>query len=572
MLKLKHTPLWQLLSPIKYRMSVAALLQILASLCSLIPYAALLALSQALFSGEKQAALQALFYFVMGLGLHSGLGAIALWLTHIADHRLQALLRSKLISKLAKLPLSWFNHHASGEIRQLIQEDVESLHQLVAHTLVEMLAATLTPLMGIGFCFYLDWKLGIAATAPLLLYLILFSLCARYDMRGIMEEINRHLQKVSATITEYVNGVAVLKIFAKSEMGYSRFDEASSDFYQRFSTLVQPAMRAQGIALCALSAPVIIIIMSATAFLPQAPAPEHILIATLIALFVPGTLMTLALSSQVRAAAQGAAQRIYAFLQQAELTNAKTIVPLSAIPHLRVSNLSFGYAEHRILEHINADFPPKTHSAIVGSSGAGKSTLAALLARFQDIEAGSISLDGQELRHIPLSQLQETIGILGQQAPLLHASIADNIRLGKSASEEQLIAAAKRACIHERIMQLEKGYDSIIGTEARLSGGEIQRIHLARLILHAPPIIIFDEATAATDPLTQQMLSQAIEELTQQHSIISISHRLASIAHADQILVMDKGRIVEQGKHSELLAKKGLYYQLWHSQHTSEQV
>lgn len=572
MLKLKHNPLWQLLSPIKYHMTLAALLQILASLSSLIPYAALLSLSQALFSGEKQAALEALFYFVMGLGLHSGLGAIALWLTHIADHRLQAQLRAKLINKLAKLPLAWFSHHPSGKTRQLIQEDIESLHQLVAHTIVEILAATLTPLMGIGFCFYLDWKLGIAAITPLLLYLMLFSLCARYDMRGIMEEINSHLQKVSTTITEYVNGIAVLKIFAKSEMGYSRFNEASSDFYQGFSTLVQPAMRAQGIALCALSSPIIIIIMSTTAFLPKAPTPENILIATLIALFIPGTLMTLALSSQVRAAAQGAAQRIYDFLQQAELKNSNNAVPLSTIPHLRVSNLSFSYDNHCILHNINIDFPPKTHTAIVGGSGAGKSTFATLLVRFQDIEEGSISLDEQELHHIPLNQLQSTIGILGQNAPLLHASIADNIKLGKNATQEQIIAAAKQACIHKRIMQLEKGYDSMIGTEARLSGGEIQRIHLARLILHAPPIIIFDEATAATDPLTQQMLSQAIEGLRQQHSIISISHRLASIAHADQILVMDKGRIVEQGKHNELLAKKGLYYQLWHSQHSSEPV
>ena len=208
--------------------------------------------------------------------------------------------------------------------------------------------------------------------------------------------------------------------------------------------------------------------------------------------------------------------------------------------------------------------------AVVGPSGSGKSTLAALLARFRDVDSGSISIGGVDIREIDESVLRATVGTVLQDLQLLGISVADNIRLGRPQTPmERVVEAARAAAIHDEIMALPRGYDSVIGQDARLSGGQAQRVCIARSILADAPILILDEATSATDPESETRIQEALDRLAAGRSVIVIAHRLHTIAGADQIVVLDRGRVVERGGHAELMAAGGLYRSLWDSANAS---
>jgi ATP-binding cassette subfamily B protein len=265
-------------------------------------------------------------------------------------------------------------------------------------------------------------------------------------------------------------------------------------------------------------------------------------------------------------ASQAAAQRILALLDTPVLPMAK------GNPQLQIQDssidfhqVSYGYTEqHQVLSDLNFSLKSGTITAIVGPSGAGKSTIAQLLLRFFDPVAGKIMLGGVDLRDIQTTTLYQQIGFVLQDTRLIHASVRDNIALGRpNANQQEIENAAKAANIHDRIMALPQGYQSIVGKDAQLSGGERQRISIARAILLDPPILVLDEATAAADIENEIAIQDALSKFAQGRTLLVIAHRLDTIMNADQILVLDQGKIVEQGTHEALFAQQGLYHQLW---------
>ena len=228
---------------------------------------------------------------------------------------------------------------------------------------------------------------------------------------------------------------------------------------------------------------------------------------------------------------------------------------------ISLEHISFGYGDRRVIHDISLEIPEHTTCAIVGPSGSGKTTLCNLIARFWDVQEGTVRIGGKNVRDYTADSVLEYISMVFQNVYLFHDSVENNIRFGRpEATREQVIAAAKRACCHDFILSLPDGYDTIIGESgSTLSGGEKQRISIARAILKDAPIIILDEATSSVDPENEQALLSAIQELTKDKTLISIAHRLSTVRNADQIIVIDQGRVVQQGKHNELLQKDGIY-------------
>lgn len=574
------SPLTRLLSPVRGRLVVGVVLEVIAALGSLAPYVAILGLTRALTGPrgvDAHAAWGWVFFYLVTVTTQSALSGVALLVTHFADVRLQARIRRQLAAVLGELPLGWFDATGTGRVRKVVNDDVESLHQLVAHSIVETTAAMVTPVVGVVFCFVLDWRLGIAAGVPMLAYMVTYQGLSRGDMRGIMAQIAEGLARVSQAIIDYVGGVAVLKIFGRSRQGSQRFRQTSDDFLGKFRSLVGPEMRAQSLALLWLAAPVVALIVLAAGIWSVSAGwtdAGRAVVVGIVALSLPSTIYTVAASNQSRSEAREAAGRIAALLDEPPLPQPSVPKnPAGAQVEFRDVRFSYpslpgaGRSQHRVINGVNLTVPAGSTLALVGPSGAGKSTIGALTARFRDVDSGTVSIGGVDVRDMDEDTLRKTVGVVLQTVQLPSLSIADNIGLGRTdLPPERVVAAAKAARIHDRIMGLPRGYDSVIGVDARLSGGEAQRVAIARALVQDTPVLVLDEATSATDPETEGEIQAALSSLVKGRTVIVIAHRLKTVEHLDQIAVLCGGQIVESGTHEQLLARGGQYAQMWQTQ------
>jgi ATP-binding cassette, subfamily B, bacterial IrtA/YbtP len=488
---------------------------------------------------------------------------------HIVDNQVQLSFRRALAASLGRAPIGWFSQRRTGELTKVVGEDVSAVHPFIAHTPGELVSAFVVPLVSLVYLFTIDWRLTLICLIPVVLAIAHVPLMMTPARLREQTDFDDGMGQIANSVVEFVQGISVVKAFGGSGSAHRKFFTAVDDFVTTFYRwVIGLAPIAAGMML-ALSPPfvLLVVLIGGTALITSGGmAPADLLPFLLLGLGLTAPLAAIGHGFDDLRAAARAVGRIKDVLGVQPLPEpANPVAPQGHRVELR--DVRFGYdADHEVLHGIDLVLEPGTVTAVVGPSGSGKSTLVQLLPRFFDPTHGSVVLGGVDLREVGSRQLYRMVSFVFQDVRLLRASVADNIALAvPDADIEDVVRAAKLANIHDRILELPRGYETVIGDEVKLSGGEAQRISIARALLSNAPVLVLDEATAFADPQTEQAVRRTLSALEGERTILVIAHRLETVADADTVVVLENGSIVERGKPADLLAQNGKFAAFWQS-------
>ena len=550
----------ELTSPIRMAMTVAQLLGVLYGALAVAPYVILVQLGEVLLaaarsgvSPERGEVINLLMWLIGAFGMRYGIYFVALSVTHFADVRFGHLVRMRMVKVLASAPLAWFTSTNSGAVRKAIQDDTHDVHTVIAHAPVESAAAVSAPLSLLIYSFIIDWRLGLLSIATLPIYALINAWMMR-DMGEKTAEMDRYLTRVSATMVEFVSGISVVKAFGTVGRAHERFSHAAEDFARFYVAWCGPLLKGSALGQAAVSPSMSLLISTAGGSALAATgivSPVQVITCALIALVIPAAIEVLGSTVWSYQIAGAAALRIVDLLSVAPLSADGSEEPAGA--DVEVDKVSFSYGSTRALDEVSLTVPEGTVTALIGPSGSGKSTLATLVARFADPDQGSVRIGGVDVRAIAPDVLYRHVSFVLQDPQLLDISVRENIALGRpDAKDEAIWAAATAARIDDYVRSLPRGLDSVIGEDAHPSGGQAQRIAIARALLVDAPILVLDEATAFTDPEAEAEIQAALTRLVQGKTVLVIAHRAASIIGVDQIAILEAGRLIARGTPDEL--------------------
>ena len=549
-------------------------LAVIHSVLSLVPYALVfyiikeLTQSQPNFSTIQQYVIYAIAIVIVSMVafLLSGI------LSHIAAFNILYGLRKTITEKVGILPMGYLSHRNSGAFKKIISDDVERIETFVAHQIPDFVKAVALPLLTLGYLFSEDWRLALISCLPLLVLVVIMPLMFGSKNQNLTQKYHHSLEEMSAGIVEYVRAMPVMKIFQQSAETFDKYGKKVLTFHRFVSDWIRH------------SSPPFAIFMS---FASNAMLPVLVLglylyfhngltLATLLFFLILGTGYMRPVFAMSNMAMQ--LQLIEQGVQQIDKILEARVLPETHTPQepshydIRFDKVSFAYdGEHYVLNDINFIAKEGSITALVGPSGAGKSTVGQLLSRFWDIQEGSISIGGVDIRQLSTEKLMQMVSFVFQDSFMFAQTMYENIRMGMNKTKEEVIEAAKAAQIHDFIMSLPKGYDTLFGQQGvHLSGGEQQRFQLARAILKDAPILILDEATAFADPENEYKIQLAFSELIKGKTVLVIAHRLSTITSADQIIVFEKGEINAIGTHNELLQSSELYQRMWNAHNRAQ--
>ena len=492
--------------------------------------------------------------------------ALALWKAHDSAYSSLLEIRLALIEHLKQLPFSFFQKRKVGDLANIIDRDVERIEIYLAHTLPDVLITNLMCLAIFGLVTLLDWRLGMAVVSTVPFVFVLLPLFSKLWTKSVAN-YQRSIQTVSENVMEYIGSIAAIKAFSGGEKKTAQVLESMHDYIASAKQAIYVQSVPMSLITLLMEGGIVVVAIAGSVILSNRPITAWNIIVYILSIILAGQF------SKNFAKTMTLQYNKIVFKNTIAAVNSVMNVPVepekakqghSIAGDIEFNDVTFRYdpdQKEAALKNVNVIFKKNSLNAIVGPSGAGKSTMAQLMMNFWQPDRGTITIGGRRVQDFHEQDLSALISVIQQDTFLFNSSIEENIRIGKKgASREEIIRAAQKARIHEIIMSFPEGYRTIVGEAgAKLSGGEKQRISLARMILKDAPIVILDEATAAIDPYNEALIQQAISSLCENKTLIIIAHRLNTIRSADQILVLQDGEIVAQGKHDELLETNQLY-------------
>ena len=488
-------------------------------------------------------------------------------LAHISAYTILEGIRLKIADRLMKAPLGEVMGRRIGYLKNIIMDKVEDLEPPLAHMIPELTSNLLLPVAIFIWMLVIDWRMGLAVLiAPVLAMIPMFFLMRNYNSQyAAYMEANNH---VNSIIIEYVEGIEVVKAFNQSTSSYEKFVNAVQSFKEFTLAWFKSTWKTMNLMMAIMPITLLGVLPVGLLLVQNGSiSPAELAMGIILSLSIVGPLMKATTFINEAKSMEYAVEAANELLNLPVLPDSGKIV---SIPRndIVLEHVTFSYdgsEQNEVLHDVNLELPEGSFTALVGPSGGGKSTIARLIARFWDVTGGNITIGGKNIKELSIRQLSELVSFVTQDNFLFNCSLKENIRLGNpNATDEEVYAAAKAACCDEFIVRLDKGYDTPAGDAGkRLSGGEKQRIAIARAILKNAPIVILDEATAFTDPQNEDKIQKSIMALSKGKTLLVIAHRLSTIQNADQIVVLKKGRIVDCGKQEELLKRCPLYADMW---------
>ena len=556
-------------APCRGKMAASVVLAILSVAGGFVPYLGVYQIIRLFL--ERQADWDGILFWcgvcLAGYAVKVAGYALSTMLAHVSAYTILEGLRLQAADRLMGAPLGEVESRPIGAMKSTIVDRIEDIEPPLAHMIPELSSNILLPLVVVAAMFSIDWRMGLAllVTIPFALIPMAFGMRSYNKNYAAYMEANAH---VNSIIVEYVEGIQVVKAFSQGERSYQKFAQAVSSF--KAFTMDWYRCTWASMNLCLSILPTTLLgTLPIGIYLYQAGVldPAQVTLCLMMALGIVTPLMSATAFINSMKSMQFAVKDTRELLDLPQLSQAGQDMPLDGCS-IQLKDVSFSYGGSdgkEVLHHLDLTIPQGEFIALVGPSGGGKSTIARLVARFWDVTHGAITLGGRDIRELPLKQLSREISYVTQDNFLFDCSLKENIRLGRpGASDVEVFAAARAAQCEEFIGRLEHGWDTAAGDAGKqLSGGERQRIAIARAILKDAPIVILDEATAFTDPENEDKIQRSIMALSKGKTLLVIAHRLSTVQNADQIVVLEKGQIVDQGTQRELLSRCSLYQALW---------
>ena len=553
---------------------LSLLLSALSELAGLVPYVLVwLIVKSLLTSGPVAGGERAVAYAWWAAGIAAAgvvLYFAALTSSHLAAFRVESNLRRSAMRRITAMPLGFFELHPSGRVRKVIDDNAGITHSFLAHQLPDLAATLLVPPLALLLMLWLDWRMGLACLVPLAVAMLIMGYTMNTRGREFMAAYMSLLERMNAEAVEYVRGIPVVKVFQQTVFSFKSFHAcimAYKETAARYTRLWEVPMTVYTVMINSF----VFLLVPIAALLLTAPAGrldvllDWMLLVLLTPVFSQSIMKSMYLGQAVGQARE-AVGRLDALLAYAPLPVPSSPAPV-ADATVRFEHVRFRYpdAADYALDDVSLFLPEGSTTALVGPSGSGKTTLARLVPRFWDVASGCVRVGGADVRSVAPAELMRHVSFVFQHPRLFKGTLLDNIRYARpDATPAEVERAVSLARCDEIVARLPHGLQTRIGTGGTyLSGGEQQRVALARALLKDAPIVLLDEATAFADPENERLITQALRELTRGRTVLLIAHRLTTVAGADRIVVMDRGRVVESGTHAQLLAAGGMYLKMW---------
>ena len=558
----------------KVLLPAAMLLSALSALAGMLPYILIwLIVRELLEHGEITSSGNVVTYAWWAAGMAVAsivLYFAALMSSHLAAFRVESNLRKEAMRQIVRMPLGFFDINTSGRIRKIIDDNAGVTHSFLAHQLPDLAATFLVPLVAAILIFVFDWILGLACIVPVIIAMLVMGFMMNAEGRQFMKSYMTSLEEMNTEAVEYVRGIPVVKVFQQTIYSFKNFHRCIMNYNKMvfgYTRMWEKPMSLYTVIINGFVfflAPLAILLIGYSG--NYASVLLNFFLFVLITPVFSQSIMKSMYLNQALGQASEAIGRLENLVAYEHLTVVEHPQPVKEFS-IQFEKVSFSYpgTNQKGVDDVGFTIPQGNTVALVGASGGGKTTIARLVPRFWEATEGKVLIGGINVREIAPEELMKYISFVFQNTKLFKTSLLENIKYGNpDATMEEVERAVDMAQCREIINKLPLGLNTKIGTEGTyLSGGEQQRIVLARAILKNAPIIVLDEATAFADPENEHLIQQALKELTKGKTVLMIAHRLSSITDADNILVIDKGKIAEQGTHANLLGKQGIYYHMW---------